>query len=108
MHEYAFLTSGPSMSSEQTIVRVRNRGRLDHELVLLELPEDLSSLEEQLRGSQRRAVDTVFILPTRRPGQAGVFAVDLRPGRYAYACFIKDSDGEIHARKGMTFEFEIS
>lgn len=108
MREYAFDKGAQVIpGAAQVVIRAHNRGNVEHELVVIQLPEDVPSLSEQLRGGERRAVDTVAILKARRPGHSGVFAVDLRPGGYAFACFRKDATGQTHAGLGMALEFTV-
>lgn len=108
MREYTFDKGAEVIpGAGQVVIRAHNRGNVEHELVVIQLPEDVPSLSEQLRGSERRAVDTVAILKARRPGERGVLTVDLRPGRYAFACFRKDAAGQTHARLGMALEFTL-
>ena len=106
MDEYRFSLDPPGRRG-RTVFRARNAGRLDHEMVLVVLPEGFPPIDEQLRSDNRRAVDTVASVPSRRPGRSGAFAVDLSPGRYALLCFVADDDGEQHVRKGMSVEFTI-
>lgn len=106
LREYRF-DYKPPMSSGRAVFRVRNDGKLTHELVLLPLPKDFPPIEQQLGGKRRRSVGTLAFLKPLRPGKTGVFAVDLQPGRYAMVCFLNGSDGISHARKGMASEFRI-
>lgn len=86
--------------------RVVNSGNVEHSFTLLPLDEDIPSIEEQVRGDERRAVTPFARLPASRPGQERTVAVDLVPGhRYALICTLLDPDGEQHALKGMTSEF---
>lgn len=107
MEEYRFsLNRSPPRG--RAVFRVQNRGRLEHELVLVDLPPELErSVDEQLRSPERLAVATRAYLRPRPPGATGVFAVELRPGRYAFICFLEDADGEIHGVKGMNEEFRV-
>lgn len=92
----------------RVVFRVRNAGRREHQVVLLDVPEDLPrSLDEQLHSRQRRATLPLAILPNRRPGQIGAFAVDLPAGRYGIVCFLKTPDGKSHALKGMNSELRV-
>ncbi len=106
MTEYRYRFVPPSEAG-RIVFDVRNDGRLDHELVLIVLPEGVASIDEQLRSKKRRVVPTVAELAPRRPGQRGTFAVDLTPGRYAMVCFVQDPDGSQHATKGMNADFRI-
>lgn len=107
MREYRFDLALRTIPRGQVVVRGRNVGDLDHEVVLLGLPKDLPSIADQLRSAERRAVDTIAIMPARAPGNKGVFAALLPPGRYALACFVEDADGTNHLGKGMSAEFRV-
>ena len=106
MREYAFDYEA-RFRRGRTVVRARNAGRLEHQLVLIYLPPEIASLAEQLRSTERQAVPTVVSLPTRAPGRSGTFALDLDPGRYGFVCFVEDADGQQHVHKGMSAEFEV-
>lgn len=106
MEEYRFVWTPPTRPG-RVVLRVRNGGRLAHDLVLAELPDDLPPILEQLRGDTRRNAQNIANLPPRRPGTRTAVAVDLRPGRYGLVCFVQDPDGQQHGRKGMAAEFRI-
>jgi hypothetical protein len=106
MREYAFHIRGRFLSG-RTAVTVRNRGHLDHELVMVYLPPEVPPIRDQLRSSERQVVPTVVSLHRRGPGRSGTFAVDLDPGRYAFVCFVQDADGRQHAAKGMSAELRV-
>lgn len=109
MDEYRFTLDRPSLQPGRMVIRVANHGQLSHELVLVDVPPDLPrSVDEQLRSEERLAVATRAYLRPRPSGATGVFAVDLRPGRYALICFLEDPDGKIHAVKGMNAEFRVA
>jgi len=91
----------------RVIFRVHNAGRMQHDLVMWKLPEDLPPLDTQLRSNVRRGVETVRLLPVFDPGDTTSFAADLEPGRYGFVCFIPDTNGATHALRGMNSEFRI-
>ena len=107
MAEYRFEYAPPARAG-RVVFRARNLGQLEHELVLVYLPEDFPPVREQLESSKRRPVSNLGRSPVRPPGATGTFAVDLAAGRYALVCFVKDADGNQHAVKGMAAEFRIS
>lgn len=108
MREYGFDHPGV-VEPGRTLVRVRNGGSLDHELVVARLPDDFAgSLVGGVRIDTRLVLDTVAIVTARGPGASGLFALDLRPGRYAFMCFVRDDDGVQHHRKGMTSELRVA
>jgi hypothetical protein len=106
MDEYRFDLRSPAASG-RIVFEARNTGTVDHELVLVGVPEDLPPIGEQLRSGKRVVVPTVARMAPHAPGTRGTFAVDLVPGRYALVCFVKDADGEQHDQKGMSTEFTI-
>lgn len=107
MREFEF-SYNKDLSAGRVIFQVRNEGGVAHRLTLVRLPEDFPSLEEQLRGQDRRGVPPFAGVLPRRPRESGSFAVDLVPGqRYGMFCLVQTSDGEPHARKGMNSEFRI-
>lgn len=89
----------------RVVVRVQNAGKLPHELVIASVPKDSPPFEQQAQGQIGFA--PLFLMPKRPPGGAGMFAIDLAPGRYAMICLIQDSDGIGHHKKGMVSEFTV-
>lgn len=107
MTEYRFTLDGP-VPVGRVVLTARNAGAVEHELSLIAIPEDFPlTIGEQVRGSTRQAFPTKALVPPRPPGSGGEFAVDLAPGRYALVCFVKATDGESHAVKGMTVEVRV-
>ena len=106
LHDYRFELSG-ELPMGRVIVEVANRGTMNHALTLIEVPDDVASLDEQLRGGERRGVGTIARVPARPPGDGTRFAVDLRPGRYGLICLVADADGLTHGQKGMNLEFRV-
>lgn len=105
MREFRFVYDNP-IPAGHVVFEVRNVGKLPHRLSLLPLPEDLPPINEQLKGTERRGLSPFAGVPTRLPGDRGVFAAGLAPGvRYALVCFVVDADGVSHAQKGMSAEF---
>ncbi len=106
MSEYRF-AHAPLVSRGRAMFRVHNTGNLDHQLILVDLPDDLpGSFDEQLRSATRRVVLTVTTLPQMKPEERTIFAVDLAPGRYGFVCFLPDADGT-HALKGMNSDLRV-
>ncbi|HUP70256.1 MAG TPA: hypothetical protein VM142_10635 [Acidimicrobiales bacterium] len=106
MSDFRF-THSSVLAPGRTVFRARNAGRVNHELVLVPLPEGFPPIDKQLRGSTRRRLPNLAFIPPRRPGTTSVFAVDLVAGRYAFICPIADTDGVAHFLKGMSSEFVV-
>lgn len=106
MTEYKFDYRHP-ITEGRTVFRAFNEGELEHEMLLAVVPNDIPSIDAQLRGSIRRPLAAVALVPARAPGKHGAFAVDLGPGRYALICFVKDEKGMSHGRMGMNSEFSV-
>lgn len=105
MREYAFDYTPPTRGG-RVVFNIRNAGEVQHEVDFLQLPDEVQSIDAQLKGSVRRVLPTVASL-IRDPGTAGSLALDLPRGRYALVCFIRDPDKVIHGVKGMNAQFEI-
>ena len=100
---------GPaSIPPGRVVINARNSGGVEHQVVLVRLPEDLPPLDVELSSSQSTPVETVRIVPTLAPGEPSSFAVDLPPGRYGMICFLTDADGQTYAQKGMSSEFRVA
>ncbi len=107
MEDYRF-DHPPDSPAGRVIFQVANRGRVDHQLLLARLPEDLPPLDAQLHSEVRRPVETLRMLPPFAPGESSSFAADLAPGRYGLMCFLQDPGDEVtHALQGMNSEFVI-
>lgn len=90
----------------RVVFRFMNAGAEAHRPSLLALEENFPPIDAQLRGTQRRAITPLAGINERLSGATGNFAVDLIPGRrYAFVCFARSAEGEMHGLKGMTFEF---
>lgn len=107
MRDYSF-DFNPRVPAGRVTFQVRNSGKLNHQLKLLRLPDDLKgTLDEQLRSPVRKATHTLVALPIFKNGEASQFAADLFPGRYGFVCFLEDPDGSLHALKGMNSDFAV-
>lgn len=110
MREYSF-DYNPDVPSGRVVFRLVNAGHLTHQPGLRLLPDEMLPIQEHFRnraaGGQPAVVSPYAGVPPREPGEAGSFAVDLRPGqRYAFICFGRDpDDNEPHAYQGMSAEF---
>lgn len=107
MADYRFQYKQP-VSNGRVLFRVANTGKANHSLSLLPLSDDIPPIDQQLRGSERRAVIPVAAIKARPPGTTTSFAVDLAPDRrYAMVCFVEDAEGS-HALRGMASEFRVA
>lgn len=98
-----------SVPAGRVVFEVVNHGDVAHELVLVGLPEDAPPVEDLFgEDADRRRFPTRMQLRAREPGQRGVFAMDLAPGRYGLMCFVEDEDGGQHVHKGMLAEFRVT
>ncbi len=105
MREYGFEYKRP-VPAGRVVFRVVNAGRQVHRLTMLELPDDLPPIAEQLRGRQRRNVTPFAGLPGLRPGETNSFAVDLVRGRrYGLIDPTGEVDGKSNAVLGLNTEF---
>lgn len=105
MRDYGFAYDG-QITAGRVVFRVHNRGDVAHNLSVVPLTEDIPPIDEQLRGTQRRAITPLARVKARPPGTATTIAVDLTAGvRYAFICFVLDADGQSHSLRGMSSEF---
>lgn len=106
MKEYAF-DHPRSLPPGRGVFSVVNEGKLEHEMVVMALPDDVAPLAQQVRSDRSRTYPVLFHSPTVRPREEGRFALDLSPGRYGIVCFLETPNGEAHLFKGMTSEFRV-
>lgn len=105
LHDYRFELTG-TVPAGRVVFRVRNVGRVAHNLVLLALAESIPPIDEQLRGDSRELVTPFAGARPRDPQTEGSFAVELVEGqRYAMICTLLDPERRSHALKGMNAEF---
>jgi len=105
MREYGFDYRQP-VPDGRVVFRVVNNGRQIHRLTMVELPEDLPPIAQQLRGGKRRAVTPFAGLPGMRPGESNSFAVDLVRGRrYGFIDPTGSVGGRSNALLGLSSEF---
>lgn len=103
--EYRFDYEQP-VPAGRVVFRVVNAGREVHRVSLLELPEDLPPIAEQLRGSERRGIVPFAEIGGLLPGTSNSFAVDLARGqRYGLIDVGASPDGKSYALLGLASEF---
>ena len=98
----------PSMLGHgPAVLRMRNRGRERHEMVLFrrnpEFDDDFSDLLAEDHQQEQATLVAGFFAA---PGATYQMAVDLPGGDYAAACLI-ESGGEPNWRKGMIAQFTV-
>lgn len=96
-----------ALPAGRAVFHVRNQGTVDHEVVLVPLPEDFPSIEVQLRSDERVSLNTLYNMPAIEPDSSNRFAVDLVRGRYGMVCFLTNSEGTPYALNGMASEFRV-
>lgn len=106
MSEYRF--EHGRVPAGRVVFEVVNRGAIAHRASLIPLPEDFPPILEQLRGTERRPVDTLAAVANLAPGERRSVAVDLPAGRYALVCFLTNPDGSSHAVEGHAGEFRVT
>ncbi len=109
--EYGFKEDG--LSSGETEIAFHNEGAQPHHLLISPLVGDATAedVEKAFKADKGRPPlgeeggdDTAVI----EGGESQLVTLDLKPGRYAFYCFISDRQGgPPHALKGMVDEFEI-
>jgi hypothetical protein len=109
--EYGFKEEG--LTSGETEVAFKNVGAQPHHLLISPLEGDATAedVEKAFKADKGRpplseegGEDTAVI----EGGESQLVTLDLKPGRYAFYCFISDREGgPPHALKGMVDEFEI-
>lgn len=99
----------PAIAAGPVLFRVTNTGSVAHSLTMLPLAEDIPPIDQQLRGSERRAITPFAGMGPHKPGSSTSFAVQLEPGlRYALVCFVVDDQDNPHFLRGMSSEFRAS
>jgi len=109
--EYQFEAEGVKAGENE--IDFRNAGAQPHHLLISKLVGDATAedVEKAIKSSsgkppieEKGSVATAVI----EGGESQLVDFDLKPGRYAFYCFISDRQGgPPHALKGMVDEFEI-
>lgn len=108
MRDYSYEYDAAALFTGRVTFHVTNVGREPHRLALVSLPADMPPLADQIRGSERRAIDALVDLPTMDPGEKNVFSVGLPPGRWALISYYVSPDGSNDVSKGMFSEFRVA
>jgi hypothetical protein len=93
----------------RVLFRIRNTGQVPHTMTVLPLSDEIPPIDEQLRGARRRAITPLARIRPAAPGTRTSFAVNLAPGaRYAFVCFLDDTEGTPHWARGMSSDFRAT
>jgi len=104
-HRFDFGPAFSGVPAGRVVFRMVNVGQETHIPSLVPLEDDVPPIDAQVRGAERRIVQTLGGVNDRLPGETGTFAVDLVAGRrYAFICYATGPDGVAHSQKGMTWE----
>lgn len=105
---YTIEPNAPTVAqSEVLVLHGINAGQVDHEIVVLRLPEGADP-KGLLDGSISES-DVEFIGQiSLAPGEEGDMVLEgLEPGVYTLACFFPTEDGSPHAAHGMIAQIEV-
>lgn len=109
MRDYDFRLRQPVVRAGRVVFVARNTGRVDHEVVVLPLPQDVvGRLDDEVRSPTEKAVSTLTQLPAQQAGAVATFALDLPAGNYGLVCLLKDAAGLSHAARGMNAELRVT
>ena len=111
-NEFSLTVEPASFSaSPATNFTVYNNGTMEHEFIILQVPEgfDPASLTNP-QGPEDLPADVTFVGATWvAPGEVGSALFEgLEPGNYVGYCFIPLEDGTTHAQNGMYMAFTIT
>jgi hypothetical protein len=114
LQEFAFVYDAAAVAGGDFAFNVTNAGTQEHEVVLIQLPNELSpsGLVDTLASSDESSpppfVDFGF-LGAYPPGATATAALahPLDDGYYALVCFLPDTDGTPHAFEGMVSTFTV-
>ena len=110
--EYGFGGIDATLPAGETEFTFTNDGEEPHEMTLIPLTEDAPPLDELIKGSEKEASKYFAGKPEHTDAKAGEegksITVDLKPGVYAYVCFVSTKQSEKpHAFLGMRGTFEV-
>jgi hypothetical protein len=109
IEDYSFSLSSRRVRGPDVVLSGTNRGKEDHELLVLRLAAGVSTdvlLTEPGPGFPK---GVTFVGQVTIPaGQSGdLVLVGLRPGSYALVCLLPDADGVPHLALGMKSRFTV-
>jgi hypothetical protein len=109
--EYQFTADG--LTAGETEIAFKNDGAQPHHLLISPLKGDATAkeVEEAFKSEkgppplEEKGTQSTAVI---EGGEGQLVTIDLKPGRYAFYCFISDRQGgPPHALKGMVDEFEV-
>ncbi|HEX2096659.1 MAG TPA: hypothetical protein VHF50_04760 [Solirubrobacterales bacterium] len=109
--EYAF--EADTLPAGKAELLFDNQGEEPHHVLIARIEgdatvEDVETFFETEKGKPPLAEEGGFDSAVIEGGESQLVNVDLKPGRYAFFCFISDRDGgKPHALKGMVDEIEV-
>jgi hypothetical protein len=109
--EYGFKEDG--LSAGQTGIAFKNEGAQPHHLLISPLVGDATAADVEKAFKSEKGKPPIEEEGSTNSaviegGETQLIDLDLKPGRYAFYCFITDRQGgPPHALKGMVDEFEI-
>jgi hypothetical protein len=108
--EYAFTADG--LTAGENEIAFKNDGAQPHHLLISPLKGDATAeeVEEAFKSEKGPPPlgDETLSTAVIEGGEGQLVSIDLKPGRYAFYCFISDRQGgPPHALKGMVDEFEV-
>jgi len=86
MSEFKFAPANPELARGTVEITAANKGKTEHELVLLKTNAEPSKLPKD--GQEVSEKDSVGEIPETAPGQSGSETFDLKPGKYVMVCNI--------------------
>lgn len=109
--DYVFEGIPATLPAGEVMFVLDNQGFARHELSFGHLLGD-ESVEEVVRLPESQLHEAIERLPDGIPpiptGEFAHVTLNLRPGRYAYVCFVGDGLGRPHAFAGMVGEFTVA
>jgi plastocyanin len=111
--DYSFETPG-TVAAGITTINFQNTGKEEHQAQLVRINDgksfqDLTGALQKGDPSAALALVSLAGGPTSvQPGSTGSATSDLKPGNYAFLCFISGADGVPHVAKGMVAPLEVT
>jgi hypothetical protein len=109
--DHAFDTPD-TMEAGPTQIRLEGRGKELHHATLVRMEDGMTvkQLTDMLTQDEARTMSKLTFLGGPNavaPGAASSVIVTLKPGRYAWVCFVPGIDGRPHLAKGMVRAFVV-